>query len=156
MAHIAERAKNPSVSKSPTVKNSNSKTPDEQDNEMTDRSFLYSNDEMTSARSLRTLKTTNVHTKNVPKDTSNDVSSKLLGTQYLRKRSMSESDIEPQDWNSGTKNMVSKNKYGKHCTTKSLGKLTLNCIFSTYKYTYVTAVCTETETDDFNKNLSVV
>ena len=52
--------------------------------------------------------------------------------------------------------MISKNKYGKHLTTKSLDKLTLNCIFPTYKYAYVTAVCAETEMGDINKNISVV
>ena len=52
--------------------------------------------------------------------------------------------------------MVSKVKYGKHRTAKGLDELTLNCIFPTYKYAYVTAVCAETETDNINKNLSVV
>ena len=93
---------------------------------------------MTSARSLRTLKTTNVHTKNVPEDSSDDVSSKLMGTKYIRKRSMSEGDIEHQDSNSSTRNMVSTNKYGQHCTTKSLDELTFNCILSTYKYALIT------------------
>ena len=69
---------------------------------------------------------------------------------------MSESDIESQDSNSSTRNMVSTNKYGKHRTTKSLDELTFNCILSTYEYAYVTTVRTETETDDLNKKLSVV
>ena len=69
---------------------------------------------------------------------------------------MSEGDIEPQDSNSDTRNMVSKSKYRKHRTTECLGELTLNCIFPTYKYAYVTAVCAETKTDNLNKNLSVV
>ena len=69
---------------------------------------------------------------------------------------MSEGDIEPQDTNTDTRDMVSKVKYGKHRTTKSLDEVTLNCIFPTYEYAYVTAVCAETEMDDLNKNLSVV
>ena len=127
-----------------------------QDPEMTDRSFLYSDDELTPIQSLRTLKSTNVHTKNIPEDTSDDHSSGLLGTRYLRKRSMSDGDIEPQDTNTDTRDMVSKVKYGKHRTAKSLDELTLNCIFPTYEYAYVTAVRAETETDDLNKHLSVV
>ena len=69
---------------------------------------------------------------------------------------MSDSDIEPQDTNTDTRDMVSKVKYGKHRTAKSLDELTLNCIFPTYEYAYVTAVRAETETDDLNKHLSVV
>ena len=69
---------------------------------------------------------------------------------------MSDGDIEPQDTNTDTRDMVSKVKYGKHRTAKSLDKLTLNCIFPTYKYAYVTAVRAETETDNLNKHLSVV
>ena len=53
--------------------------------EMTDRSFLYSDDKLTSIQSLRTLENTNIHTKNIPEDTSNDVSSGLMDTRYLRK-----------------------------------------------------------------------
>ena len=69
---------------------------------------------------------------------------------------MSEGDIEPQDLNTNTRDMVSKVKYGKYCTTKSLDEFTLNCIFPTYEYAYVTAVCAETEMDNLNKNLSIV
>ena len=87
----------------------------------------------------------------VLEDTSDDHSSGLLGTRYLRKRSMSEGDIEPQDSNFDTRDVGSKVKYGKHRTTKSLDELTLNCIFPIYKYAYVTAVRAETEMDDLNK-----
>ena len=59
-----------------------------QDLEMTDWSFLYSDDKLTQIQSLHTIKSTNVHTKNIPEDTSDDYSSGLLGTRYLRKRSM--------------------------------------------------------------------
>ena len=50
-------------------------------------------------QSLRTLKSTNVHTMNIPEDTSDDHSSGHLGTRYLRKRSMSEGDTETDNIN---------------------------------------------------------
>ena len=56
--------------------------------------------------------------RNVPEYTFNDVSSRLASTRYLHKQSMSEGNIERQDSNSDTKDMVSNNKYGKHCSTK--------------------------------------
>ena len=64
-----------------------------EDNGMTNRSFGYSDDKLALARSLHTLKSTNIHTENVPKETSNDKSSNILGTKCLRKRSVSDSDI---------------------------------------------------------------
>ena len=44
----------------------------------------------------------------------------------VRKRSMSEGDIEPQDSNTDTRDMVSKVKYGKYRTTKSLDERKMN------------------------------
>ena len=64
-----------------------------EDNGMTNWSFGYSDDELALARSLHTPKSTSVHTENVPKETSDDKSSNILGTKYLRKRSMSDSNI---------------------------------------------------------------
>ena len=85
---------------------------------MTNRSFEYSDDELALARSLHTLKRTNVHTDNVPQETSDNESSKIVGTKYLRKRSMSDSDFVLQD-NSTVRNMVSQPSYGKHRASKS-------------------------------------
>ena len=52
--------------------------------------------------------------------------------------------------------MVSKNAYGKHRTSKSLDELTFNCIFPTYKYAYVTVVRAETESNDLKTNLPLL
>ena len=68
-----------------------------EDNGMTNRSFEYSDDELALARTLHTLKSTNVRTGNVPKETSNDELLNIIGTKYLRKRSMSDSNIVLQD-----------------------------------------------------------
>ena len=56
-----------------------------EDNGMTNRSFGYSDDELALARTLHTLKSTNVRTENVAKETSDDESTNILGTKYLRK-----------------------------------------------------------------------
>ena len=90
---------------------------------MTNWSFEYSDDVLALARKLHTLKSTNVHTENVPKETSDEESTNILGTQYLSKRSMSDSNIAVQD-NSNVRNMVSKISYGKHCASKSFDELT--------------------------------
>ena len=89
---------------------------------MTNRSFGYSDDELALARSLHTLKSTNVCTENVPKETSDDESTNILGTKYLRKRSMSDSNIALQD-DSNVRNILSKILYGKHRASKSFDEL---------------------------------
>ena len=89
-----------------------------EDNGMTNRSFEYSDDELALARTLHTLKSTNVRTENVAKETSDDESTNILGIKYLRKRSMSNSNIALQN-DSNVRNMVSKISYGKHRTSKS-------------------------------------
>ena len=94
-------------------------------------------------------------TEDTGKDPSDTETSELIGTKYIRKRSRSEGDIQ-QDMSSDIHDMVSKNAYGKHRTTKSLDELTLNRIFPTYEYAYVTAVCAETETDDKKTNLPLL
>ena len=75
-----------------------------EDNGMTNWSFGYSDDELALARSLHTLKCTNIYTKNVPKETSDEESTNILGTKCLRKRSMSDSNIALQD-DSNVRNM---------------------------------------------------
>ena len=57
---------------------------------------------------------------------------------------------------SNVQDIVSKNAYGKHCTTKSLDELTFNRVFSTYEYAYVTAVRAETESNNLKNEPSVV
>ena len=103
---------------------------------MTNRSFGYSDDELALVRSLHILKSTNVHTDNVPKETSDDESLNILGTKYLHKRIMSNSNIVLQD-DSNVQNMVSKILYGNHCACKSFDELTFNRIFPTHKFTDV-------------------
>ena len=88
------------------------------------QSFEYSDDELALARTPHTLKSTNVRTGNVPKETSDDESTNILGTQYLRKRSMSVSNIALQD-NSNVQNMVNKISYGKHCATLKINQMNL-------------------------------
>ena len=102
---------------------------------MTNRSFEYTDDELALARSLHTLKSTNVRTGNVPKETSDDESMNILGTQYLRKRSMSDSNIALQD-DSNAQNMVSKISYSKHRASKSFDELTFNRVFPTHEFAY--------------------
>ena len=114
---------------------------------MTSWTFGYSDDELVLTRSLHTLKSTNVHTDNVPKETSDDKSTNILGTKYLRKRSMSDSHIALQD-NSNIQNMVSKISYGKHCASKSFDELTFNYIFPAYEFAYVMAIRAEKETNN--------
>ena len=126
-----------------------------EDNGMTNRSFEYSDSELALARTLHTLKSTNVRTENVPKETSDDKSRNILGTQYLRKRSMSDTNIAVQD-DSNVRNMVSKISYGKHCTSKSFDELTFNRVFPTHKFAYVTGICEETDTIDLKINPSVI
>ena len=91
---------------------------------MTDQSSQYINDELASAQSLRTLKDTKVRTEDTGKDPSDTETLELIGTKYIRKRSRSEGDIQ-QDMSSDIHDMVSKNAYGKHRTSKSLDELTL-------------------------------
>ena len=52
--------------------------------------------------------------------------------------------------------MVSKNTYGKHHTSKSLDELTFNRVFPTYEYAYVTVVRAEKESNDLKNEPSVV
>ena len=113
----------------------------------TEQSSQYSDDELASAQSLHTLKDTKVRTEETGKDPSDTETSELIGTKYMHKRSRSEGDIQ-QDMSSDIHDMVSKNEYGKHHTTKSLDELTFNRFFLTYKYAYVTVVRAETESND--------
>ena len=57
---------------------------------------------------------------------------------------------------SDVQDMVSKNAYGKHRTSKSLDELTFNLIFPTYEYAYITVVCAEIETNDKKTNLPLL
>ena len=104
---------------------------------------------------LYTLKSKIVRTENVPKETSDDESTNILGTKYLRKRSMSDSNIALQD-DSNVRNMVSKISYGKHRASKSFDELTFNRVFPTHEFAYVTAVREETDTNDLKINPSVI
>ena len=83
---------------------------------MTEHSSQYSNDELALAQSLCTHKDTKVRTEDTGEDPSDSETSELIGTKYIRKRSRSEGDIQ-QDMSSDIHDMVSKNVYGKHCTT---------------------------------------
>ena len=86
---------------------------------MTDKSSQYNHNELASAQSQHTLKNTKVGTENTRKDPSDDKTLKLIGTKYIHKRSRSKGDIQ-QNMSSDVQDMVSKNAYGKHRTTKSL------------------------------------
>ena len=126
-----------------------------EDNGMTNRSFEYSDDELALARTLHTLKSTNVRTGNEATETSDDESTNILGTRYLRKRSKSDSNIALQD-DSNVRNTVSKISYGKHRASKSFDELTFNRVFPTYEFAYVTAVREETDANDLKMNPSVI
>ena len=82
-------------------------------------------------------------------------STNILGTQYLRKRSMSDSNIALQD-DSNIQNMVSKISYGKHRASKSFDELTFNRVFPTHEFAYVTAVREETDANVLKINPSVI
>ena len=60
-----------------------------------------------------------------------------------------------QNMSFNVQDMVSKNAYGKHRTTKSSDEVTLNRIFPTYKYAYVMVFRAETEVDDLKYKRSV-
>ena len=68
---------------------------------------------------------------------------------------MPDSNIALQD-DSNIQNMVSKISYGKHCASKSFDELTLNRVFPTYEFVYLTAIREEMDTNNLKINPSVI
>ena len=96
---------------------------------------VFRSEEIESSRILRNLKSDTSRYDETSEENDDDTSN-LVGIQYLRKRSMSDSEVELRDTNSDVQPSVSRNQHEKHRTVKSLDGLTFNYVFSLHTNTH--------------------
>ena len=119
----------------------------------------YSDDELESAESLRTLKVANIHTRSHPIHDGTDIEpgydTDPVGLRYMRKRTNSDVGTEISG-SAQEQGSVSKYLRKNIRRVRSLNDLTQNCIHFTYEYAYATVAGTEATTDVPKHEPSVV